>query len=294
MIDLVTVPPNPQADPRLRIQAATEFIPEIRTLAADFAWQHIATDTDRYRVLLPPVAGPPPGHIPCQFDSLGRLIITAHPMTISMLNQSRMGIFILPDLRSTMPNGGSILVEVSASAPPRRLYQFKAQWDDSRYFTASQCEELRQMMTSLRRLTREGELEIMKGLIALQGERIPTTRPPWPGPDPDPTELPPLGDFRSVLVEKGDLLDLVISSPEGQPVLTRLFDEAGVLLGESRGLTEGDAAKTQSPAGLVPHSRLRVEGLKADRPYLLQVVPRDGGKESQRVPLGFGEGPGMP
>ncbi|HYN19845.1 MAG TPA: LamG domain-containing protein [Thermoanaerobaculia bacterium] len=294
LIDLVTVPPNPQADPRLRIQAATEFIPEIRTLATDFAWQHIATDTDRYRVVLPPVAGPPPGHTPCQFDSLGRLIITAHPMTISMLNQSRTGIFILPDLRSTMPNGGSILVEVSASAPPRRLYQFEAQWDDSRYFTSTQCDELRRMMTSLRRLTREGELEIMKGLIALQGDRIPGTRPPWPGPDPDPTELPPLGDFRSVLVEKGNLLDLVISSPEGQPVLARLFDEAGVLLGESRGLTEGDAAKTQSPAGLVPHSRLRVEGLKADRPYLLQVVPRDGGKESQRVPLGFGEGERMP
>lgn len=291
LIDLVTVPPNPQADPRLRIQPATEFIPEIRTLAADFAWQHVATDTDRYRVVFPPVAGPPPGHTACQFDSPGRLIITAHPMTISMLNQSRAGIFIVSDLRSSFPNGGSIMVEVSASAPPRRLYQLEAEWDGSRYFTPSQCEELRQMMTSLRRLTREGELEIMKGLIALQGDRIPGTRPPWPGPDPDPTELPPLGDFRSVLVEKGDFLDLIISSPDGQPVLTRLFDDTGVLLGESRDLTEGDAAKAQSPAGLVPHSRLQVEGLKADRPYLLQVVSREGTKESQRVPLGFGEGP---
>jgi hypothetical protein len=293
VIDLATVPPNSSADPRLEIEPASQWIPETRTLAADWAWQHVATDKDYYRVVVPPVAGPPPGHTACQFDSLGRLIVTAHPMTISIpsLGLNGTGVVAYANLRQAYPNGGSIPVEVSASAPPRRLYQLEAQWEDSRYYTPAECESLRQSMLDLRRLTREGELEILKGIIALQGDRVPGNRPPWPGPDPAPSDLPPLGDFRSLVIANGDLLDLVVSSPDGVPVLARLFDDQGVLLGEGAGVDEATAGSTPSPDGMVPQSRLKVGGLKAGRAYLLQVVPRETGRDARGVRLGFGEGP---
>lgn len=292
-LDLATAPPDPAADPRLEIEPASQWTPETRTLAADWAWQHVATDKDYYRVIVPPVAGPPPGHTACQYDSLGRLIVTAHPMTISIpsLGLNGLGVVAYANLRQTYPNGGSIPVEVSAAAPPRRLYQLEAQWEGSRYYTPAECEQLRQSMLDLRRLTREGELEILKGIIALQGDRVPGNRPPWPGPDPAPSDLPPLGDFRSVVITNGDLLDLVVSSPDGEPVVARLFDDQGVLLGEGTGVDEATADSTQAPDGMVPQSRLKVEGLKAGRAYLLQVVPRETGRDARGVRLGFGEGP---
>lgn len=291
VIDLATVPPNPAADPRLRIEPASLWFPEKRELAADWAWQHIATDTDLYRVIVPPVPGPPAGHTPCQFDNLGRLIVRAHPMTISIpaLGLSGDGIVIHANLRQALPNGGSLIVQVSASAPPRRLYQLEAEWDGTRYYTQAECEEMRRQMAMIRRLTPEGELEIMKGLIALQGREIPGERPPWPGPDPAPTELPVLGDFRAIRTERGGPLDLIISSPEDQPVIARLFDDQGLLLGESDGLDEASAGETPAPAGLVPHTRLRADSLEAGRTYLLQVVPRNREQGRQQVPLGFGE-----
>ena len=112
-----------------------------------------------------------------------------------------------------------------------------------------------------------------------------------PGPDPDPTELPPLGDFRVIRFEKGGPLDLIVSSPEDQPVLARLFDATGVLLGESEGLDEETAGETPAPAGMVPHTRLKVDGLEAGGTYLLQVVHRERDAGRQQTRLGFDEVP---
>ncbi|MEA2558995.1 MAG: large repetitive protein [Acidobacteriota bacterium] len=275
-VDLTAVQPIP----------ASFWFPEKRVLAADWAWQHIAAETDTYRVIVPPVPGPPPGHLSCRFDNLGRLIVRAHPMTISSSLGNGTGVIVAGNLRAALPNGGAVLVSVTASGA-RRLYQFEAEWEGSRYYTLSECDELGRQMALIRRLTPEGELEIQKGIIALQGGRIPG-QGPWPGPDPVPTDLPPLGDFRVIRFEKGGPLDLIVSSPDGQPILARLFDKSGILVGESKGLDEATAGKTPAPAGLVPHTRLRAEGLEAGD-YLLQVVPRDGSKGRQQVPLGFDE-----
>ncbi|HWM89562.1 MAG TPA: LamG domain-containing protein [Thermoanaerobaculia bacterium] len=290
LIDLVTTPPNPAADPRLRIEAPTMWFPEERELAADWAWQHVANDTDVYQVVVPPVAGPPSGHTACRFDNPGQLFIDAYPMTISIpsLGLTRDNTLYLANLRQTLPNGGTLVVNLTASTPPRRLYRLEAEWEGTRYYTPSECDELGRQMAMIRRLTPEGELEIMKGIIALQGGRFPG-QSPWPGPDPDPTDLPPLGDFRVIRFEKGGPLDLIVSSPEGQPVLARLFDEDGVLIAEGKGLDEETAGSTPSPAGMVPQTRLRAEGLEPGGLYLLQVVPRDGEQGRQQVPLGFDE-----
>ena len=96
--------------------------------------------------------------------------------------------------------------------------------------------------------------------------------------------------FRVIRFENGGPLDLIVSSPDGHPVLARLFDPSGVLVGEGKALDEATAGKTPAPAGLVPHTRLQAEGLEAGD-YLLQVVPRDGSKGRQQVPLGFDERP---
>ncbi|HEX6865316.1 MAG TPA: hypothetical protein VF414_20985, partial [Thermoanaerobaculia bacterium] len=271
-LDLTAVQPTPPS----------YWFPEKRLLAADWAWQHIAGDTDSYRVILPPVAAPPPGHVSCRFDNPGRLIVRAHPMTISSSLGNGSGVIV----RTAPPGGGAVLVSVTASGA-RRLYRFEAEWEGSRYYTRSECDELGRQMAMIRRLTPEGELEIMKGILALEGGRIPGTGP-WPGPDPGPTELPPLGDFRVIRFENGGPLDLIVSSPNDQPVLARLFDQSGILVGEGEGLDEATAGKTPAPAGLVPHTRLRAEGLEAGD-YQLQVVPRDVSKGRQQVPLGFDE-----
>jgi hypothetical protein len=278
-LDLTAVTPIPP----------TTWFPEKRVLAADWAWQHIASDTDTYKVIVPAVAGPPAGHVSCRFDNPGRLSLRAHPMNISVRSPSRSGtgFVIVDNLLQLLPNGGTVLVDVSAPAPPRRLYRFEAEWEGTRFYTRGECDELGRQMAMIRRLTPEGELEIMKGIIALQGGRFPG-QGPWPGPDPAPTELPPLGDFRVIRFEKGGPLDLVVSSPGDQPVLARLFDKSGVLVGESEGLDEATADKTPAPAGLVPHTRLQVEGLEAGD-YLLQVVPRERGVERQQLTLGFDE-----
>jgi hypothetical protein len=277
------------ADPRVRIEPADMWFPENRELAMDWAWQHVAADADTYRVIVPPVAGPPAGHISCRFDNLGRLFIRAHPMTVSIpsLGLTGQGSVAFANLRQALPNGGTLVVQVSAPAPPRRLYQLEAEWEGTRYYTQGECDELGRQMALIRRLTPEGELEIMKGIIALQGGRYPG-QGPWPGPDPGPTELPPLGDFRVIRFESGGPLDLIVSSPGDQPVLARLFDKSGILIGEGEGLDEATAGKTPAPAGLVPHTRLRAAGLEAGD-YLLQVVPRDASQGRQQVPLGFDE-----
>jgi len=278
-MDLTAVQPIP----------ATPWFPEKRVLAADWAWQHTTTDTDTYRVTVPPVAGPPAGHTACQFDNPGRLTLRAHPMNISVRSPVRtgLGFVIVDNLLQVLPNGGTVLVDVSAPAPPRHLYQLEAEWENTRFYTQSECDELRRQMAMFRRLTPEGELEIMKGIIALQGGRFPG-EPPWPGPDPAPTELPPLGDFRVIRFEKGGPLDLIVSSPDDKPVLARLFDASGVLIGEGEALDEATANKTPAPAGLVPHTRLQAEGLEAGD-YLLQVVPREKEVGRQQVRLGFDE-----
>ena len=276
------------SDPNVQIEPADMWFAEKRTLGAHWAWQHTNGETDTYLLTLPPVPGPPPGHIPCRFDSHGRLFVQASPMTISIpqLGPDKLGFFAFADLRGALPNGGAVTVTVKASGA-RRLYRLVAEWDGSRYYTQNECDELRRQMAMIRRLTPEGELEIMKGIIALQGGRYPGQFP-WPGPDPAPTELPPLGDYRVIRFENGGPLDLLVSSPDDQPVLARLFDPSGVLVGEGEGLDEATAGKTSAPAGLVPQSRLRVDGLEAGD-YLLQVVPRDATKGRQEVPLGFDE-----
>lgn len=290
-IDLATLPPLPGADPRLRREAQSQWEAESRNLAADWAWQHVAADADTYRLILPPVPAPPPGHTSCQFDALGRLVVRAFPMSVSIsaLGVSGAGVVVAGNLRQSLPNGGPVTVQVTASGLPRRLYQLEAEWEGSRYFTPSECEELRQSMRDLRALTPRGELELLKGILAFQRSGVPAGPFPWPGPDPAPTELPPLGDFRAVRVENGGPLDLIVSSPESQPVVARLFDGLGVLVGESAGLDEATAVTTRAPAGLVPQTRLRAEGLAAGETYLLQVVPRDAATSNQKVPLGFEE-----
>jgi hypothetical protein len=114
---------------------------------------------------------------------------------------------------------------------------------------------------------------------------------PFPGPDPEPIidnmSLFALGGYELVSLEQGDTFDAIISSSAGQPVIARLYDGDGVLLGEGAMLGEGDI-NTRVADGHVPQSRLTVGGLQVGA-YYLQIVPTFGASQigAQLVDVGF-------
>jgi len=117
---------------------------------------------------------------------------------------------------------------------------------------------------------------------------------PWPiGPvDPDPimdqVRLFALGGYESVTLQEGNSFAAIVSGAVGQPIIARLYDMNGVLLGE--GVTLGEeSASAPAPDGLVPQSRLAVGGLRAGEHYLLQVAPAfDVGPTGvQEISVGF-------
>jgi len=66
---------------------------------------------------------------------------------------------------------------------------------------------------------------------------------------------------------------MLLSSLPDQPVIGRLYDMNGVLLGESLAVDLGMRDRTPGPTGLVSQERLLVGGLMAGGTYLLQIVP---------------------
>jgi len=288
VIDLALPPLHPDADPRRVIEPAGPWDPERRHLTADWAWQHLPADVDLFRVEVPPVSPAPAGHSPCPFDRPGRLLIRAHPTSISLPDAARsgLGVLILDGLASLRPTGGTVRVEVRSDAVgARRFYRLTAEWEDTRYYTPSECDELRRMMAQLRDLTAERDEELVKGILALS--RLGSGAPPLP--DPEPLAIGEAGRIRLLQTGGEPGIDLILTSQPGRPIVGRLLDPHGVLLGESRPLGAAERRRARAPNGLFPHSRLTVGGLSGRGGYLLQVVPAHG--EEVLTPVGVHRAP---
>jgi hypothetical protein len=294
LVDLATVPPDPNADPTLEIHPRSLWLPETRSLKKDWAWQHVGGDVDYYVVVFPAVHPPfpvfpgvrtsPPGPSSCVYDRSGRLIVEADgdtQLTIRDLDLQSPGVHsspgrvIVENLLARFPNGGRLVVEVRHPNPTRRdFYRFSADWNDSRYYTSSECEELREMYQTWRATFPDQQLEFYKGLIALSGDRQ-KIGPRVPGGDPGPIDITDFGIFLPVYVADGDSIDLAVSSPENQKVHMRLYDEQGVMLGESVGFDRATQRQVESAGGKIPQQRLQVGGLRGDRPLgLRSIIPR--------------------
>ena len=84
-----------------------------------------------------------------------------------------------------------------------------------------------------------------------------------------------LGGYQLVAIEQGNTFDAVISSEAGQPVVARLYDGTGVLLGEGVALGE-ESIDARVADGHVPQSRLTVGRLQAGEQYVARIVPAFG------------------
>lgn len=309
LVDLATLPPDPAAAPGLDVDPPTLWDPERRTLESQLAWQHAPGDLDHYEILLPPTDPQPGGHSPCVYDRPGRLIVRAHPMRVTAgapLSDSGLGVVVVTDLASRFPAGGSVIVTVRHPDPAKRFfYTLSADWDNSRFYSRSECDELRRQHGLLETLAPDRMLELLKAVIAIHRDDL--LGPRGPRPDPTPVELGELGDFRLVRLVEGDVLDIALASPETRPVGGRLFDGNGVLLGESVALDREARRGLPAPAGSVPQQRLTVGGLastsgEATGLYLLQIVAVGAAEQraTGRVPVtvldarGGGRDPGPP
>ncbi len=262
LVDLVT------PDPAAKVTGATLFSPATRTLTKDWAWQHVQGDMDYYDVWIPPSANLP---FATSCDTPARLQLDAYDMHLQVVAPAGMpGPPILvvegdntvevTDLKTHFP-GGHVYVRVKSITGQRGVYRLHAEWYDAHYYTAAECKAYHDFIAYLKGLTMPAD--------------YPPKPLPWPDPLSDPSidQLPlfGLGGYRLV-VAGGDTLAGAIASAAQQPVIGRVYDLDGVLLGE--GVESGEeSAGERAPDGLVPQSQLNVGGLQPGAPYLLQIVP---------------------
>jgi hypothetical protein len=287
LADLVSVPPNPGADPRLQINAPSFWHPEQRHLDLDWAWQHVRGDADYYVVRFPGFDPSPPGHDPCLYDQVGKLTVRAAGMQLAIpeLDRSGSGLILLADAATLFPWGGQITVVVTHPNPERRgFYQLSATWENTRFYTATECAELREHERIVRSFFPGRQEELLKGVIALSG--MGGLGPRFPLPDPEIYEISDRGIYLPVFLRGGNGIDLTIAGQPGRAVRARLYDSHGLLLGESAALSQFTSGQIAAVGGQVAQQRLRVEGLGSpplrtagaassllEGIYFLQLVP---------------------
>src|SRR5262249_12838104 len=192
---------------------ATDFAPAKREFQADWAWQHVVGDVDKYVITFPGVTQVPSDHTACRFDQAPLLTIHAPGMHLHSdeLGEDQNELIRLDALQSRFPSGGTITVLVTprSDGRPRGLYRLTAHWRDGLYVTPEKCAELEEALAgfhdrffaSFPRL----EQEIQKGIVALSG-KDPLARPG--GPDPSPFQVGRLGGYTAFPVEPGEVLDV--------------------------------------------------------------------------------------
>jgi hypothetical protein len=273
LVDLVTPDPAAQVTPASRI------------LTKEWAWQHVAGDIDYYDVWILPVQVPPPIHLLTPCDKPGLLKLDAFDMHLQVLDQTGNLVIEGDDaVQLTSLNGqfpsGHVYVRISNKSMQRGAYRLRAEWRDGHYLTIDECAVQQDVQTSIKNFGYP--------LLNLEALLFPF---PFPGPDPEPIidQMPlfGLGGYKLVSLELGDTFDAIISSAAGQPVIARLYDGDGVLLGEGVVLGEGDI-NNRVADGHVPQSHLTVGGLQVGA-YYLQIVPAFGVSPigAQPVDVGF-------
>ncbi|NOZ06473.1 MAG: hypothetical protein GXP41_09025 [Chloroflexi bacterium] len=284
LVDLVT------PDPDTVVVTETLLHRARRRLTKDWAWQHVKGDLDYYDVWIPPVKEQPPIHQPpCEYDTEGMLRLTAygmrlqvvanwgtlaHPEIVFLADQN--DAVTLTNLNGKFPSGHAY-VRVQSPTEQRGWYRLQAEWNDAKFYTPVVCSILRAK-------------DKMSDFAAINWKSVyfPQLDIPDPSPVANQLSLYSLGGYQPVGMEQSGTLDTIVSSAGDQPVIARLYDMNGVLLGEGVALGEESAGETVAD-GQVPQSRLTVGGLSANEYYLMQVVPAfDVGPAGvQDVPVGF-------
>jgi uncharacterized delta-60 repeat protein/uncharacterized repeat protein (TIGR01451 family) len=270
-------PPGPELDHSHDhdLDDSDELLPDRHTRDMNWAWQHVAGDVDYYDVEFPPASatGPPPpqpGDLPCRFNADADLLITAFgaeltPVTDAPFTYLSGGSLSFINLSQSFPGGGTIRVEVRNGNPAKRdLYQFSAQWTDSKYYSAADCEALRQDMLNIQSLFPGRQEELYKGIIAISHfEEGGFTFPPRPLPDP--IELRDGGTILPVVFD-GLPDSIILSSPIDQPVSGRLFNRDGILISESFRLRDDLHSRTVAPGGMNASAEIIVRGRMFEPP----------------------------
>jgi hypothetical protein len=246
-----------------------------RELEMDWAWQHIPGDVDVYKVLVPKpkahASGDPStiGPVPCPYNHFDRVEISAPGMEIVVPGAGAAGkakwTLTLTQLHQYFPDG-VFTVQIKNPDPAKRgAYQLKVTWLDEKFHTKEECDLITKFHKALQ--------------LSLQ--EIKKTYPlPFPGlydPVPKPHEgflvsglvFTPSGTSLILRNDGPAPLDLAISSESPFPVRALLFDETGVLLGESY-VEENSGAPDR--AGIALH-RLQAGGLRQGANYKLKLIP---------------------
>jgi hypothetical protein len=278
IVDLVT--------PELGTQVVSYKVPsyETRSRTKDWAWQHVVGDVDIYDVVIPPVKEKPLGYVPCPYEMEGELTLEAYGMILSVPALGLEGIdtLTLTNLNANFPTH-HIQVLVRHPSNSRGIYRLQATWNDAGYFTVP-CPLFRTPV----------DIERVIGTPLDLGE----TYRPGLGcaatiPDIQPMTLLQLGGYRAIQIDEEGLLDTVLSTVGDRPVIARLYDDRGVLVGEGTALGE-ESVGLPSAEGQSPRAALKVPGLTVGAIYLLQVVPAFGlgsaqlaSRQGLELPVGF-------
>lgn len=277
LVDLLT------PDSHAALAPGDEAEPDNRTLLMRWAWQHVPGEIHYYDVLVPPAATRPNGQKPCVGGDIptDKLTISAYGMRLHIPGGQLAGTIkgkpvvrdldatneaTISDLKTLFPDG-HVHVQVRSIGAERSAYRLKAKWTDARFLSPEDCARL----GSFKKTVEEPIVQIFPPKLSDLLR--------WWGPDPrslpaggwtDVIPVYSLGGGVPVVLKQGQSVDTVISSEAGRPVLARLYDASGVLLGESQDQGLGVQA---APVGLEPSGRLTVHGLDAGSPYYLQLVP---------------------
>ncbi len=247
-----------------------------RRLEKDWAWQHVKGDVDYYDIWFPAATapGPPAGHVACTYDVDPGLTIEAQGMKLyyptgdpglpSLLSAEDS---VTLDLATNPPLGGPfpdrhVAVQVASKTGQRGFYRLNATWNDGAYLTGVQCAAVAvwQKASGYK-------------FIDWKSVYIPQLNLPDPPPEASQLALFGLGGYKLVQAGQGGTFDAILSTKNDQPVLARLYDANGILLGESLVQDEASVGRTRIPDGLFPKAHLTVSGLSASDTFLLQVVP---------------------
>lgn len=236
-------------------------------LTMPFAWQHVPGDVDKYAITFPEGLARPAGQPPCQYDQDPSLAILAPGMKIRAVSVA--GTLSIGQDEVTLDKLGlapdmHVLVAITHPQGKRDIYRLSAEWDRGEYFTKAQCEARKA----------EDRLKSKRWVSVIPVALVDTVTYDQRA-NPLQIVVRTFDDiaFEQINVVRGSF-DAIISAPAGQDVAARLYDDRGVLVGESTPVQDRAAAdvRAQVPDGLQAQSHLDVTGLNTRTSYTLQAV----------------------
>jgi hypothetical protein len=265
LIDLRTPAPNtlPSTNPDA----------PYREIYADWAWQHVPGDVDIYKVIVPiPQVHPTGGEVSpigCKYDHYDELEISAPDMEILVPAAGSSGkaknYLKFKRLHMNFPDG-IIMVYIKHPDPVKRgAYKFNARWIDEQFYSEAECNLVTSVHNALNKRLNEITMTYPKPFIDLKDPK------PQPFGNIRLDELPLTQAGSSIILHNmnSNSLNLGIGITAAFPVRALLFNETGMLMGES------SKPEYSIQDGNINHSnmRLQMDFLSPDTDYYLRLVP---------------------